>query len=134
MITSRYARTGLAVTLVLLLAAGVTVAGRSMWQAAHRTHITAYFDNTNGVFVGDEVRILGVPVGAIEKIQPQPQRAAVSFWIDRKYRVPADARAVILAPQLVTARAIQLTPAYTGGPALADGAVIPQDRTAVPME
>jgi phospholipid/cholesterol/gamma-HCH transport system substrate-binding protein len=134
MITSRYARTGLAVILVMLLAAGVTVAGRSMWHAAHRTHITAYFDNTNGVFVGDEVRILGVPVGAIETIQPQPQRAKVSFWIDRKYRVPADAKAVILAPQLVTARAIQLTPAFTGGPALADGAVISQDRTAVPME
>lgn len=134
MLTSRHARTGLAVILVMLLAAGITVAGRSMWQAAHRIHITAYFDNTNGVFVGDEVRILGVPVGAIEKIQPQPKRAKVSFWIDHAYRVPADAKAVIVAPQLVTARAIQLTPAYTGGPELADGAVIPEDRTAVPVE
>ena len=36
-----------------------------------------------------------------------------------KYKVPADAKAVILSPSLVTSRAIQLTPAYTGGPAMA---------------
>ena len=48
--------------------------------------------------------------------------------------MPADAKAVILSPTLVTSRAIQLTPAYTGGPIMADDAVIPQDRTAVPVE
>jgi len=31
-------------------------------------------------------------------------------------------------------RAIQLTPAYTGGPVLPDNAVIPEERTAVPVE
>ena len=34
-----------------------------------------------------------------------------------------DAKAVILSPQLVTGRTIQLTPPYTGGPTMADGAV-----------
>ena len=48
--------------------------------------------------------------------------------------MPADAKAVILSPSLVTARAIQLTPAYTGGPVMADDAVIPRERTAVPVE
>jgi phospholipid/cholesterol/gamma-HCH transport system substrate-binding protein len=48
--------------------------------------------------------------------------------------VPADAKTVILSPALVPARAIQLTPAYTGGPVMAEGAVIPQERTAVPVE
>ena len=70
--------------------------------------------------------ILGVPVGKIDKIEPQPTRAKITFWFDDKYKVPADANAVILSPQLVTSRAIQLTPAYTGGPAMADGAVIRQ--------
>jgi phospholipid/cholesterol/gamma-HCH transport system substrate-binding protein len=58
----------------------------------------------------------------------------ISFWVDSSVKVPAEARAAILSPQLVTARAIQLTPAYTGGPVLGDGAVIPQSRTAVPLE
>jgi len=99
-----------------------------------RTHVVAYFDNSNGVFPGDEVRILGVPVGKIDTIEPQPNRAKVTFWLDDKYPVPADVKAVILSPQLITARAIQLTPAYTGGPRLANNAVIPEERTAVPVE
>ena len=49
-------------------------------------------------------------------------------------RCPTDAKAVIISPTLVTARAIQLTPPYRGGPTLQDRAVIPQQRTAVPVE
>ncbi|WP_425489084.1 MCE family protein [Mycobacterium vicinigordonae] len=100
----------------------------------HRTQVVAYFDNSNGIFAGDDVVILGVPVGRIDKIEPQPQRAKITFWINDNFKAPADAKAVILSPKLITSRAIQLTPAYTGGAALVDGAVIPQDRTAVPME
>lgn len=123
-----------AVGLVLILVAGVAVVLRPLWGVANRTHMVAYFDNSNGIFVGDEVRILGVPVGEIDSIEPQPQRAKISFWIDGTLKVPADAKAVILAPRLVTARAIQLTPVYTSGQAMSDGAVIPQNRTAVPVE
>jgi phospholipid/cholesterol/gamma-HCH transport system substrate-binding protein len=119
--------------LVLALVAGIVVVARSLAEGG-RTHLTAYFDNSNGMFVGDEVRILGVPVGAIEAIEPQSNRAKVSLWVDDKYKVPADAKAVVLSQQLITSRAIQLTPAYNGGPAMANGAVIGQDRTVVPIE
>jgi phospholipid/cholesterol/gamma-HCH transport system substrate-binding protein len=125
----------IAVTSVLalaLLAGGGVAVG---WAAkTGRTHIVAYFDNTNGLFRGDEVRVLGVAVGAIDTIEPQPNRAKVSFWVDDKYKIPLDVKAAILSPQLVTSRAIQLTPPYSGGPVLGDGGMIPQDRTAVPVE
>lgn len=134
MIAMRHVKLGLAVALVVMLLAGIATVTRSVWHASNRTHIVAYFDNSNGIFIGDEVRILGVPVGAIDKIEPQPDRAKITLWVDKRYSVPAGANAVILSPQLVTARAIALTPAYTGGPAMADGAVIPQARTAVPVE
>ncbi|EPQ48614.1 MCE-family protein [Mycobacterium sp. 012931] len=75
-----------------------------------------------------------MPVGKITSIEPQPESVKVSFWYDSKYIVPADAKAAILSPTLVTSRAIQLTPAYTGGPAMSDNAVIPRQRTAVPVE
>lgn len=116
----------------MLLVAGLFVALQPGPGA--RTAITAYFDNTNGIFVGDDVRILGVSVGKINKIEPQPKRAKVQFWVDAKYRVPANANALILSPSLVTARAIQLTPAYTRGPSMQNNAVIPQTHTAVPVE
>jgi phospholipid/cholesterol/gamma-HCH transport system substrate-binding protein len=125
----------IAVTSVLaiaLLAGGGVAVG---WAAkTGQTHIVAYFDNTNGLFHGDEVRILGVAVGSIDTIEPQPNRAKVTFWVDGKYKIPLGVKAAVLSPQLVTSRAIQLTPPYSGGPALSDGAVIPQDRTAVPVE
>lgn len=126
-------RTGLATVLAGLLIAGVTVLALSA-GTAHRRTVVAYFANSNGIFVGDEVRILGVPVGKIDRIEPQPDRVKITFWYDAKYPVPADAKAVILSPAIVTARVIQLTPAYTGGPQLPDDAVIPQERTAVPVE
>ncbi len=129
----RKARVGLAAILILTFIAGV-VAVWHPFGAARTTTVVAYFANSNGIFVGDEVRILGVAVGRIDKIEPQPTRVKITFSYDAKYQVPADAKAVILSPSLVTARAIQLTPAYNGGPRMGNGAVIPQDRTAVPVE
>ncbi|BCP14227.1 MCE family protein [Mycobacterium paraintracellulare] len=120
-------------TLTLVLAAGLIAVVRSALSAGH-TNVVAYFTNSNGVYEGDDVLILGIPVGKIAKIEPQPDRVKISFWYDDNYQVPADAKAVIVSPSLVTARNIQLTPAYTVGAALANGAVIPQQRTAVPQE
>jgi phospholipid/cholesterol/gamma-HCH transport system substrate-binding protein len=133
-ISARNARIGLAIVLPLLLVAGIAVVVHSMVSRAGRTHVIAYFDNSNAIFRGDAVMLLGVRIGEIDKIEPEPTRAKITFWFDDKYQVPADARAVILSPQLITSRAIALTPAYTGGPQMRDGAVIPQDRTAVPVE
>jgi phospholipid/cholesterol/gamma-HCH transport system substrate-binding protein len=132
-VNPRRVKIGLAVALVLILVGGVGAVGRSASGAGHTT-VVGYFDNSNGTYSGDKVVILGVPVGKIEKIEPQPDRVKITFWYDDKYKVPADAKAVILSPSLVTSRTIQLTPAYTGGPVLKNNAVIPRERTAVPVE
>lgn len=134
MITAiRSPRAILAAVLVAVLAAGTLVAVK-VDDHINRMSIVGYFDNSTGLFAGDDVRIRGVTVGKVDKIEPEAQRAKITFWIDRKFNVPAEAKAVILSPQLVTGRAIQLTPPYSGGPTMAGGAVIPQDRTAVPVE
>lgn len=130
---ARHARLVLATTLAVVLVAGLFVAMRATDHIA-RTTVVGYFDNSTGLFPGDEVRIRGVPVGKVEKIEPEPLRSKITFWFDRKYKVPADAVAAILSPQLITGRALQLTPPYSGGPTMQNGAVIPQRRTAVPVE
>jgi phospholipid/cholesterol/gamma-HCH transport system substrate-binding protein len=130
---SHIRRSWVAVGLVVLLVAGVIAVLRTT-DTINRTNVVAYFENSNGVYVGDDVRILGVNVGKITEIEPQPERVKISFYYDSKYKVPADAKAAILSPTLVTARAVQLTPVYTTGPVLKDNAVIPRDRTAVPVE
>lgn len=130
----RMARTAIAVSLVVTLAVSITGLARSWWKQVARNTYTAHFANTNGLYVGDEIRILGVAVGTVDKIEPQPGSVRVTFSVDAQYPVPADVRAAVLSPSLVSARAIQLVPAYTGGAKLADGASIPLDRTAVPVE
>jgi phospholipid/cholesterol/gamma-HCH transport system substrate-binding protein len=129
----RHARAALTLVLTIVLAGGLTLVLLRPGGTA-RTTIVGYFQNTNGLFRGDDVRILGVTVGKIDNIEPEPTRAKVSFWVDSKYKVPAEAKAVIMSPSLVTARTIQLVPAYSGGPTMADDAVIPIERTAVPVE
>ncbi len=126
------ARIALTAVLGVSLLAGIGLVRHGV--EGGRTHLVAYFDNSNGIFVGDEVRIVGVPVGKIDTIEPQPLQVKISFWLDDQYKVPASASAVILSPALVTSRAIQLTPAYTTGPMMADNTVIGRDRTAVPVE
>ncbi|MET0705077.1 MAG: MCE family protein [Mycobacterium sp.] len=119
--------------MVLTLIAGIVVLVRP-GGPANRINAVGYFANSNGIFVGDNVVILGVAVGRIDKIEPEPERVKISFWYDSKYKVPADAKAAILSPALVTSRAIQLTPVYSSGPVMEDHVVIPQERTAVPVE
>ncbi len=59
----------------------------------------------------------------------------MTLKVDHGVSVPADAKAVIVAQNLVSARYVQLTPAYRdSGPVMHDGAVIPVERTAVPVE
>lgn len=120
--------------LAVILALGIIVVATPWGHQVTRNTYVAYFANTNGLYTGDEIRILGVAVGTVDRIEPQPNSAKVTFSVDSQYRVPADVKAAILSPSLVSARAIQLVPAYSSGPTLADGASIPIERTAVPME
>lgn len=101
--------------------------------------ITAYFKSATAIYPGDEVRVVGVRVGTIDAIEPFGTGTKVTLKVDRDVPVPADAKAIIVAPNLVSARYVQLTPAYGAtreatGDTLPDGGEIPVDRTAVPVE
>jgi phospholipid/cholesterol/gamma-HCH transport system substrate-binding protein len=122
----------LAVVLAALLVGGVSVV---IQQAFLRPKtITAYFTTATAIYPGDEVRIAGVKVGSIDSIEPLGTQAKMTLRVDRDISVPADAKAVIVAQNLVSARYVQLTPAYESGPVMGDGARIPLERTAVPVE
>lgn len=127
--------TGASVALVVLLVAAAVVILRQ--TVFGPTTITAYFTSATGVYPGDDVKVSGVKVGTIKAIQPDGVRAKMTLAVDHSVRVPADAKAVIVAQNLVAARYVQLTPPYRSrshSPIMSDGAVIPIDRTAVPVE
>jgi len=97
--------------------------------------ISALFTEATGIYPGDDVRVAGVKVGTIGAITPEGSQTRMTLNVDRDVSIPADAKAVIVAQNLVAARYVQLTPAYKhSGPKMADNAVIPLDRTAVPVE
>jgi len=132
MIRNRLLKLGLAVVLAALLVGGAAVV---IQQTFFRPKtIIAYFSTATAIYPADEVRIAGVKVGTIESIQPVGTQAKVILHVDRGIGVPSDAKAVIVAQNLVSARYVQLTPAYESGPTMNDGAVIPIERTAVPVE
>ncbi|MFC7501296.1 MCE family protein, partial [Nocardioides sp. GCM10030258] len=98
------------------------------------TDLVAWFPSTDGIYAGDEVRVLGVPVGKIDSIDPEGTKVRVAFHVNADVKIPKDAKAVIVAPSLVSSRYLQLTPRYDGGPVLADGSTIELADTAVPVE
>jgi phospholipid/cholesterol/gamma-HCH transport system substrate-binding protein len=116
--------------LVLLLVA-------ALWWATTANggmRLTAYFDTAVGVYPGSAVRILGVDVGRIDRVEPQGGTVRVDMTVDEGVEIPAEVHAVVVAPSLVSDRYVQLAPAYETGPLLASGAVIPRERTETPVE
>ena len=120
--------------LAVVLALVVVFVGIQLYKKLTNNTVVAYFPEANALYSGDDVRIMGVPVGAIDKIEPSGDKMKVTFHYANKYKVPANALASILNPTLVASRFIQLDPPYRGGPVLADNAVIPIERTQVPTE
>lgn len=96
--------------------------------------VTAHFSRAVSVYKGTEVRILGVKVGQVTSVIPEGNSVRVEMEYDAGYKVPEDAQAVIVTPTLVADRFVQLTPVYTSGPAMKDGAEIELAETGVPVE
>ncbi|MEU1521674.1 MCE family protein [Nocardia rhamnosiphila] len=117
---------------VAVVAAAFVVVNRTVLAP---TTIRAVFGTATAIYPGDDVRVSGVKVGTIAGIEPHGTTVEMALRIDRDVDIPAEAGAVIVAQSLVDSRYVQLTPAYRGeGETMPDGAVIPLERTAVPVE
>jgi phospholipid/cholesterol/gamma-HCH transport system substrate-binding protein len=126
----RWVRPALAAALVVVVVLGVYLA----WPGRNGHKVVGYFASAVGLYPSDEVRVVGVPIGRIDSIEPRANDVKVTMTLQDDVKIPADARAIIVAPNIVSARFVQLTPAYTGGAVMADGATIGLDRTGVPVE
>lgn len=120
---------GLGIVVVLLTTAFFVVR-----EPADVKTVTAHFPRAVSVYEGTEVRILGVRVGSVTSVTPEGDSVRVEITYESEQRLPADAKAVVVTPTLVADRFVQLTPAYTEGPVMADGADIPLPDSGVPVE
>lgn len=120
----------LAAVLVLALIAGAVL----LFHRNDTKTVNAEFERTVGLFVGSDVRVMGMRIGKVTSITPHATGVHVEMTYEAKYRLPPDAKAVVVAPSVIADRFVQLTPAWTGGSALASGATISQKNTRVPVE
>jgi virulence factor Mce-like protein len=123
------AAAGLVLALVAVIAGWFLVADRT-----GAITVTAQFDSAAGLYVGNTVAVLGMPVGQVTTVTPKGGYVEVAFTLDKNVQVPADAQAVTISNSILTDRQIELTPAYRGGPTLQNHDTIGLNRTKTPVE
>ncbi|QIK74433.1 MCE family protein [Nocardioides piscis] len=118
------------VVLALVAAAVLTLLGGD-----DQKRLVAHFPRTISIYEGSEVRVLGVPVGTVDKVTPSGTDVEVTMSYDAEVKVPSDAKAVIVAPSIVGDRFIQLTPVFRDGDeVISDNTELDVQQTAVPIE
>lgn len=123
-----------AVTIAVVLGLVAAVALYFVLRDSGEKRYSAVFSGVVGLYEDNDVRVLGVKVGKVEKITAQGTEVRVDMLVDRSVQIPADAKAAIVAPSLVSDRYVQFAPAYTGGSVLAEGVLLGRDRTSTPLE
>ena len=118
----------------LAVAAVVAALLVTFWPGSDQKTIVADFPRTVSLYEGSDVKILGVAVGKVDSVVPSGTKVRVKLHYDAKYKVPADAKAVVISPSIVGDRFVQLTPAYDGGQVMAKSATLGIDKTATPLE
>ncbi|WP_026917347.1 MCE family protein [Gordonia shandongensis] len=120
----------LGVILALILAGG------GWWASTliGTTKIRATFASTVGIYEGSDVRVLGVDVGKVTKVEPQGETVEVQMRVNRGVKLPENVGAVQIIPSIVADRYVQLTPAYSGGPEAGSDITLTEKQTKVPVE
>ncbi|WP_132991529.1 MCE family protein [Gordonia zhaorongruii] len=119
-------------TMTALVVAGCSMMPTSLQKATGQINtVTAYFEDVSGLFEGNDVAVLGMPVGRITSVEPQGTRVKVEMTVDDDVPVPKDVTAAIVNTSIVTTRHVELSPAYTEGPTLGDGDVIAHAKAPV---
>jgi phospholipid/cholesterol/gamma-HCH transport system substrate-binding protein len=126
--------TAVRVVLAVVVLALAGAAAVKLWPHDRQQHLTVDFTRTVSLYPGSTVRILGVPVGKVDSVEPLGTKVRVKLSWNAHYPVPDDVHAVIVSPAIVGDRFIQLTPAYDGGKKLPDHSFLDQSRTEVPVE
>ncbi|WP_197373338.1 MCE family protein [Mycolicibacterium baixiangningiae] len=133
--TSRRAKVAaLAVTVAVFVAAAAAVGWSYLGERLDSISVTAQFDSAAGLYEGNTVAVLGIPVGKVTEIAAKGGYVEVEFSVDGDVAVPADVMAVTISNSILTDRQIELTPPYQGGPTLENHDTIGLNRTRTPVE
>jgi virulence factor Mce-like protein len=96
--------------------------------------VAADFRDSGGIFVNAEVAYRGVSVGRVSDMTLVEDGVRVVLTIEPGTDpIPADTSAIVATRSAVGEQYVDLRPDTDEGPFLEDGAVIPQERTGIPV-
>jgi len=99
------------------------------------TKYRAVFTDAVGLNQGDDIRIAGVKVGQVDKIQLyQDKLAMVTFSVDSDQVIDTSTHATLRYRNLVGNRYVALTDGVGGGDRLKKNGIIPKERTAPALD
>jgi phospholipid/cholesterol/gamma-HCH transport system substrate-binding protein len=96
--------------------------------------VSADIEQAPNLFVGGRVMVRGVEVGEIIDVVPRPDGVRVTMQIEEGVKIPADAHLSVVPITVIADRYVQLTPPYSSGALLEDGAHIAAANTSIPAE
>jgi phospholipid/cholesterol/gamma-HCH transport system substrate-binding protein len=100
---------------------------------ARTYRVTAMFSDAAGIQPGDKVTVAGLTAGTVKGLRIEHGHVAVDMAVNKGVTLPADSDASIVIETLLGRRAVSLS-AGESQKELADGAVIPVDRTTTPVD
>jgi virulence factor Mce-like protein len=92
----------------------------------------AIMPDSVGLYVGNPVTHLGIPIGKIAAITSSVQSVRVDFTIDGGRSIPADAKAVTRSTSILADRALELVGNYEADQHLSPRGCIPLGRSLTP--
>lgn len=97
----------------------ILISAATVWTL-HSSHkeigsiycVSGFFDRVDGVLEGSDIRMVGVKVGNVQKIDidKKSYRAKVILGIDKDIDIPTDSSAEIVSESLMGGKYINLTP------------------------
>lgn len=113
--------------------AGVRYAGLDRLVGSRGYVVTVQLAESGGIFSNAEVAYRGVTIGRVAELHLSESGIDVDLDIDPSApAIPADTRAVVANRSAVGEQYVDLRPEDEDGPYLAQGSVIPVERTEIP--
>ncbi|GAA4528405.1 MCE family protein [Amycolatopsis samaneae] len=122
------------IAVVSVVYAGGKYAGLDRLFGTRGYLVTAKLADSGGIFVNAEVAYRGVTVGRVTSMKLTDHGVDVGLDIDKGGpKIPADTRAQVSNRSAVGEQFVDLLPQHDTGPYLAEGGVIEQNRTSIPL-
>lgn len=126
------------IALGVMLALGVAYFGElgvrvGLPEPADRTDLSVEVADISGLVVESNVLLRGVPVGKVTNLSTTIDRATVDFYVDERYRIPADSDVKLANLSALGEAYIEFVPRTHSGPMLQDGQRIATESVIQPL-